>query len=181
MINKFVLLYLLLNFFSLNGFIMNKYAPPPYVQISDQLSNKTAKILEEKYHLNLIGTGGGLFKCVNMLSLSFNIQGSLSKDDLRKILIDGVNTFLNEINNDINIRPYLKRYPFLAEDVEIKLFIVDSQRREVFHPEISVAIARSGELVYKTESEQNKTRYGYESVNKEKFEDALKIVQAEGS
>lgn len=70
-----------------------------------------AKLLSQRHHMKVVGMGGGLVDRVNVLGLSFPVQGVLRKEQLRKILIDCVETFLAAINANEELRPSLKNYP----------------------------------------------------------------------
>lgn len=150
----------------------NTYVPARYVVISEKITADTAKLLSKKHKMNTIGTGGGLANCVNRLSLSFQIQGPLTKDQLRILVVDCVEEFLGAINKNKELRPYLKTYPapFTINDIDITVFILDSCNIEVYDPFIGVVCTREDNLIYKTAIREDV--YKFKSEFKESYRDA---------
>jgi hypothetical protein len=153
----------------------NEYIPACYVVLADQIQADVAKRLSQRYNMRVVGMGGGLANRVNVLGLSFQIQGVLTKEQLRKILIDCAETFLTAINKNEQIRPFLKKFPFTSNEIEIELFLVDRTGRETFHPDISTAVAKHGELRYNTVDKNN--MFVYKSEHVEDYEEAPKLVK----
>ena|ERR1700733_1502931 len=153
----------------------NEYIPAEYVIISDNITADLAEKLSKRYDMRVVGVRGGLADCVNILGLSFQIQGPLTKDELRKILVDCVEEFLFSINSNEKLRPSLRNYPFTAEGISIELFVIDRQGRTIYDPEIGVAVAKDGKLGYKTTDRNDTLKYKSRSI--EDYEAALKIVR----
>ena len=152
-----------------------KYIPAEYVVIVDQITADVAAKLANRYNMRVIGIGGGLAGGVNRLGLSFQIRGPLSKEQLRAIVVDCVEEFLLPINTNERLRPSLKNYPFTANEIEIKIFIVDKSGRRVHDPEIMIAKEFQGTVEYLTVDKDAK--FGYKSSTEEDYEEALKIVR----
>ena len=95
---------------------------PRAVVIVDLITADVAAKLAKRYNMRLIGVTGGLARRVNVLGLSFQIRGPLSKEQLRAIVVDCVEEFLLPINTNERLRPSLKNYPFTANEIEIKIF-----------------------------------------------------------
>lgn len=47
-----------------------------------------------------------------MLSLSFICHRIVDLTEARKLIVNAVELFKQEVNNDLKIRPYLTQYPF---------------------------------------------------------------------
>lgn len=154
----------------------NHYMPPPYIAIADEITNDVAKTLCQKYSMRVVGIKGGMAGAVNVVGLHFQIQGPLTQERLREILIDSEEKFLTAINTNEEIRPYLKQFPFTTNELEIVIFVVDSQGREIFHPSINVVSVYSGKVVYHTLDQDDPYQYKTEII--EKYEDDLAIVKA---
>ena len=92
-------------------------------RLADRVSMDTAKVLEEKYHVQLIGTGGGAMHGVEQLSLSFEISPPVSIHQARKIAVDSAEIFLGKINSDKALRPYLAEYPFPVSRINLNFFV----------------------------------------------------------
>jgi hypothetical protein len=151
------------------------YVSPRYVTLAEEIRANMARKLAKRYDMSLFGIGGGMADSVNIICLSFQIRKSFTKEELRYILIDCVEEILAAFNANEEIRPYLLNYPFLPENIEIKIFITDSTGRRVYDPTIAVASAIGGKLKYKTNDPNDE--FKYKSIVQEPYEEALKIVR----
>ena len=152
----------------------NEYIPARYVVIAQQIRSDLAEKLSKRHKMDVSGTIGGLANCINILGLSFDILGPLSKEQLRIILVDCVEEFINTINANEELRPHLKNYPFTPHEIEIKLFIVDKNRKDIYDPHISTASAYNGKLSYKTTDPYDD--FKFKNKFTETYEEALKII-----
>ncbi|HEV8052733.1 MAG TPA: hypothetical protein VGP47_09570 [Parachlamydiaceae bacterium] len=145
--------------------------------MASKIRGATAHKLAKRYNMRISGITGGMADCVNLLGLDFQIQGPLSKEQLRRILIDSVQELLNAVNLDDQIRPFLKNYPFTEKQIIITLFIKDKNGNDVYDPEIAVASSWHGTINYNTDDKDNK--YVYKQKIKEDYQTALKIINDE--
>jgi hypothetical protein len=145
-----------------------------HVKYAEKVMAKAAKFLAQKYGLTPIGNGGSMMKTVDILSLSFTLSHKLNQKKSRELIIACSEDFLAIINNDKNIRPYLKNYPFNFQNIELTIFIHDINDRKIYDPDIGVVSLFQGSVWYKTYDPDKK--YGYKSKIKEPFEDALRIL-----
>ena len=151
---KWCVILLCLLSFPILGFKLFKHQDP-YIpkdeQAVNRILNEVACILKKKYKMDPIATEvsmpGGIVK---RLGLDFQVRGPLSKEEIRKLLIEAAEQLLSTINMDMEVRPYLEIYPFTIKNVTISLFILDSTRRRVDHPYIGIASIRRGKLDYWT-------------------------------
>lgn len=156
-------------------FVNNQYVPADYVVMANKITKQVADKISANYNLESIGVTSGLADCVNVLGLSFQIKGPVTKEFLRKILVDCVEEFLTLINGNERLRPFLKNYPFTANEIEIAIFVVDERGESIYHPEIGVANEFKGTITYRT-SEKD-VLAGYKSKVVEDYDTALKIVK----
>ncbi len=154
----------------------NEYIPARYVVISDEITNKTAKILSKRHKMNFLGAGGGLAGCVNILSLSFQIIGPKEKEELREILIDSVETFLSFLNSNEELRQHLSHYPFTSKGIEIEVFIMDPSNRPIKDPNISIASTQGKSLIYMTFDSDDS--YNFKSTVQEDYLEAKRKVES---
>jgi hypothetical protein len=132
--------------------------------------------LTKKYKIKTIGTdvsmpGGD----VRLLGLDFAIRGPLSKEEIRKILIDLVQEFLAFVNSDEAVRPYLTHYPFKIEDINIILFLKDAKGSGIDEPSIGIAEISRGILGYETIFRIDGIP-SIKTVAEESYEEALKAI-----
>lgn len=166
----------LILFLSLSQCSMSEdYTEPEYVRQAYYIINKTGKKLERRHNMTVVGTGGRMMNCVELMRLAFNINKPLSKEESRKIILDCTSEFLREINSDQEIRPYLVQFPFRVENINISIFTHDEQGRNLYDPDITVVLIDNGEITYLTDDRENKYRFKSEYV--ESYEDALKLTQ----
>ena len=177
---KFLLVAVIGLFLTFTGFIMPY--DDPYLSDAERLVNKildeSAKVIETKYGIKACGEGaampGGNIKKFN---LSFDTRTPYTKQHLRELLIASAHELLNAINTNEGIRPYLKKYPFTVDNVQIIIFNHEKNGREVVDPGISVAdIDRDG-LTYSGVDPDNHFRY--KSEFRETYEEALKLVKGQ--
>jgi hypothetical protein len=153
----------------------NQYVPPRYVVLAEEIQYEVAIKLAKKFQMVPIGEGGALCNCVNRLFLAFNIRGPLSKDQLQNILVDSVEEFIVAVNSNEEIRPYLKVYPFTANEIELDLYVIDKRGKEIYGPDISTVSARKGKLIY-TITDRNDS-FKTKSNITESYEDALNNIR----
>ncbi len=154
--------------------------PDPYIPPSEQAVNQllgyAAKRFTTKYNICPIATNvampGGIVK---LLGLDFQVKGPLSKIEIRRLLISLSDEFLFCINDDLELRPYLEQYPFTIQNVEIDLFLVDSNRRDLNHPYIGIAGISKGKLDYLTLTRTDIPEIVSENI--ELYEDALECIK----
>jgi hypothetical protein len=160
-------------------FMLNRNIPPDYADMAHQIRTDVAAKLTKRYNMRVIGVTGGMADCVNVIGLSFQIRGPLSKEKLREILVDCVEEFLTPINESEKIRPFLKNYPFTEKEIIIKIFIVDETGIRVYDPDIAVATAINGKVRYDTEDINDE--FGYKQQIREDYQIALEIVRGSKS
>jgi hypothetical protein len=147
---------------------------------SEREVNKTltlaAKACIKKYKVQVAGEGaampGGI---VESLFLSFSYNGILSKNEIRKTIIGCTNELLNAATSNDNLQEHLKLKPFTIDNIDIDVFIYDSQGNYIYDPNIFVAGLRNGIITYKTRDPQNE--YKYISITSETYAEALKLLQ----
>lgn len=158
------------------SFVNNQYVPADYVVRADKITEEVKALLSKRYKMQVVGITGGMADCVNVLGLSFQINGPIPKNVLREMLVDCVEEFLVPINADEKLRPFLKNYPFTAKEIDIAIFIKDKNGNRLYDPEISVASAHYGKVYFNT-VDKNNTMNGYKEWMEEDYETARKIVE----
>lgn len=148
---------------------------PWYERRANAIIGKVGNKLARKYNMKLIGTGGGMIDSVKLMTLAFNINKPLNREESRKVILDCASEFLHEINSDQEIRPYLVKFPFPTENISISVFTHDEQGRKLYDPDIFVVSIEDGEISYLTADRENKYRIKSEYV--ESYKDALKLIQ----
>jgi hypothetical protein len=154
----------------------NPYDEKKHAKVFYGTLGKVSKFIEKKYKLTCIGSGGKAFGGpITKFSLSFDIRAPLSREQLRKLLIDCSKDFLAIVNTDKEVQPYLAQKPFTLENIEITIFNHDINGRTTFDPVIIVARISEGILNFRTNDPDKK--YAYKENYKETYEEAVKLIQ----
>lgn len=158
--------------------------PNPSFQIPDDPTNrmrsKLIRQLCQKYNMEPCGIYDQAFDgIIEAIGADFEINKILSKDEIRKILVDCTEEFLKEMNANKEIRPELKTYPCTAKNVRISIFITDPSREKTYDPNIAVAVILNGTIHYRTNDKDN--QFQYKSKTEEPYEEALKLVKKSAS
>ena len=145
--------------------------------IARNLMYRVSNILASRYQLRYLGySEEGDKTGYTKIGLCFNRYGKLSRDEGRRIIVDSLDIFLNEINSDYKLQPFLINKTFTINNVEITIVISTSEGKEIFYPDVSVFSAHGGKIYYSTYTQDQKFVYTRES---ETFEEALRIVEAQ--
>lgn len=154
---------------------LDQHVSPQYVVLATKLRSEVANKLSKEFHMTPVGEGGSFYDCVREIFLAFEIQGPLTKDQLRNVLVNSVEELRSAVNSNEELRPYLIVYPFTSQEIEITLFVSSKWDGNIYDPDISSATARKGNLIYRTTDKSD--TFKYKSKATESYEDALKIIR----
>lgn len=144
--------------------------------IVNQVVCKAERAIEKKYHIKTIGVGLAMPEgIVRQIGLSLYTRNQLTKENLRKLLVECSQELLTQININVEIQPFLRESPFTLENVEIIIFNHDKDGMNLYDPEICVARFSEGILTYKTDDPD--VKYKYKNRFTETYEEALKAFQ----
>jgi hypothetical protein len=175
---KYMLMGVTVLFSLIMGYLM------PYQDVNRSLEEKlvneilfsTGEAIEKKYKIKVVGDGAAMpGGDIRELSLIFNTKKRLSKQSLRKLLVECSDELLNQINSNLEIRPFLNVYPFTEKNIEIVIFNHDQNGRGLTDPEISSAEISRGLLIYRTVDPADSFKYKNEF--EETLEQALKDLK----
>jgi hypothetical protein len=111
------------------------------------------------------------------MGLEFDSRQRLSKQQIRKLLIEFSKELLHNINTNEEIQPYLTKIPFTLENIQIIIYNHDEQGDWIYDPEIGVGRVHRGLISYSTNDPDNE--FGYKNNFEETYEEALKLIQEE--
>src|SRR5690606_25136608 len=103
------------------------YQEPDYAKTARGIITKVTQEIEKKENIQLIGTGSGMMHNVNMLSLSFVSDRTLSVDESRTVMTSCVQILLDAVNSSKELRPYLSNYPFEAKNIKIMIIFREKE------------------------------------------------------
>jgi hypothetical protein len=136
---------------------------------------QASKILYEKYGFISTGAGGSMYDKVRSLSLRLRTKEPMNKDTARAFLVNSALDFLEIINNDKEIRPYLIKYPATLENVDVAIFSKDSN----YYPLIAVVSTYPEDTINFATKDKDQ-EFGYKTEEDEPFAEAYAIVKEQG-
>lgn len=153
-----------------------KYERNDHVGVAHRVMDRAIERIQDKHDLYLSTIGEGMHTTVNTIGLGFDCYRSLSKEELRFVVVDATEILLEEINSSEELRCHLHHFPFDSHDVQITVFVSDKRKNSPQHPDIAVATSLWGRVEYRTYSPEQ--RYGYFHIDQEPYGEALAIVHA---
>jgi hypothetical protein len=152
----------------------NSYQISPKERSADVVLKQAATAIAKKYDLTPFGTGGGMMDEIKMLALAFQYTKPIDISSGRELLLSTIDTFLETVNKDPTIRPYLKNYPFEPKNIQIRIFLCHPDRSGPSKGEFCAISALDGVLIYRTKN----TATGPTTLaHKETYEEALLAMQ----
>lgn len=146
-------------------------------KIANTIRFQAAQELSDKYRLSPLGSGGQMMDEIKMLYLAFQCNRPLRLDEARVMIIGCVNTFVDAVNKNEKIRPYLANYPFNSKNIEVTIFIKEDTGKEVLKSELSIISIAQNCINYKICISDYECR----TVFTETFEQAEKKLQKEAA
>ncbi|GAB4230506.1 MAG: hypothetical protein Tsb0021_08590 [Chlamydiales bacterium] len=125
-----------------------------YNTASERILGNAIKRVSKKYPLNAVGLGGGIDhkeKKNTIFDVMFVLEKKVTIDQARCIILDVLDTFLYYANNDPEVAPFLKPFPYTQKGFHIALFVYNSKGEKILHPNISVISLSLGKISYTTE------------------------------
>ena len=164
-------------FASLFSFFGGKEDPHKKNQaLMGNIINSSIKQLSNRYGIVAIGGGGGEKEGKSWLkSVSFHLYRKLTKEEARILLIEIVELFLHNINNNKEITPYLYDHPFTYRNLEFAVFFYNKDRSDFYHPDIGlISLTPRGTVSFVTYAPGALCEYA--SDVEETYEEAYKIA-----
>lgn len=129
--------------------------------------------------LSSIGGGAreGRYWVINADYRRYNSE-VLNMEDARKLILDVVDEYLNEINSRKDFRPYMESYPFVPRNIGVNVFLYNEKGELRRLPEISDVGICAGIISYG--SHGPKIKLPYARMIEETYDEAIERVK-EGS
>lgn len=142
----------------------------------EQMSLYAKKAYQEK-GIVLEGSGGQMMNDIKVFTLSFNSNEHLSLEEARALVVQVVNEFLEQVNTNEKIRPYLHTYPLTVQNVFLMIGFRNHLNQRPPKKYIALTYTHQDQIYYShwdsTKMEASKFCDHYH----ESFNDAVKIVQ----
>ena len=111
------------------AFLENAHAAPQG-DAASRVAEKCWDYVQRKHGLLFMGYSGATFDAVNEMSFFFASDRKLDIELAREQMVKVTEGCLKIINSDVEIRPFLKRYPFTAENISIKIDYMKNTGKE---------------------------------------------------
>ncbi len=144
-----------------------------YVKIVDEITAEYKNEVIKQYNLVLLGEGGGMMGDIQRISLTFNMYRSLNLAEARNLIVKLEERYLEMLNDNKDVRPYLHNYPFAPKSLKIAITFSSPEKNFVLPPDIANVVVLDGEVCYRT---YNKEKKMLDEIFSESYEDAYKIV-----
>lgn len=144
-----------------------------YEKFAHKITIKTAQKLRDEKGLYLIGTGGQMMDDIQMMYMGFQYFKPINVESGRDLLVCSIQLYLNEINQNEKVNPYLHSYPFTVKNVEIRIWIRNPDGSKVSSDELRYISAIDGILSYYMDGTEE---YSRETVHEETYEEALQAA-----
>lgn len=172
---KGYLLYLPLMLLCMLGTQEGICVPSNPEKIYSQASVRAASALEREFAIESCGAYGKSNKSVEMIRLSFVVRQKLNRDEARKYILPLADRFIAILNADKQLQPYMSRFPFNYDNIELTLYFEDKEGQPVYQPNIHMLALKRGQLKYGTLDE--KDPYPIEEAVYESLTEAQKRVR----
>lgn len=152
----------------------------PYLSQEEKLVNsilgKTAEMIKKKYNIKPSGEGSAMPEgIIEGLTLTFDTKDKLSKEQLRKLLIECAKELVMQVKMNSGIEPFLANPPFNIQNVQIIIYNHDKDGRGLHDPAISTAEISRGVLTYRTMDPND--RFRFKNQFQETYNEAMRILQ----
>ena len=151
----------------------NIYVLPEKEILSDEIMLKVAIKLKKEKGLHPCGTGGQMLHQIKMLALSFDYYHEISIEEGRELLVDAVNEFAAQVNASQTIRPYLDDSPFGPQNIEIRIFLHNSDGSDLALGKLRVISSINKLLEYDIRHLETER---LETIYQESFEEAVSKI-----
>ena len=139
----------------------------------NNITESVAKKLLLEDHLLLVGTGGQMMDEIEMLGIAFDYAQEVDLSKARHLLITAVQSYLDTINQSKELRRYLKKYPFTANNIEVGICVHEPDGSNVPKDKLFFLSAVDGILYYYLDNIKGFPRIVF---HQETYDNALKVV-----
>lgn len=140
--------------------------------LTNQLSAKVAKELSERYKIDPIGFGNTIDEEIKGLSLSFNCYRKMSLDDYRELIVKCTEDYLNQINSNQEIKPYLNPQLFSANQIDLAIYAFSENQKQLDIGQLSCIHLIKGTIYYSI----RKTKYTIKHLKKEDYLEMKQLI-----
>lgn len=101
-----------------------------YVHILNCVVNDYVEMLEEENDIHLVNKVGVMCNKIHFLGLHFASYKSIDQNTGRKMMLQLIDSFLERLNSNKRLRPFLCPFPFTENNIELRI----SFRNDCLYP-----------------------------------------------
>ena len=146
---------------------------PTKQSLTTEVLNQTILELRKEKGLCAYGYGGRMMHQIARLSLDFNYYNEIDINEARELLMTSGRVFLNNVNSNELIPPFLQNYPFEPENIEVAIYVRKPNGRQPDSDKLAIVTLIDGVLKYKIMPDE----YSLETIYHETFEEAQSKLQ----
>lgn len=150
-----------------------------YSKLANRLQNQHAEEMRKKGY-SVESMGGEFCTDVQSIYIGLHAKKQLTIDELRPLYVEGVERFLNLINNDEPIRPYLHDYPFSIHNLSYSMSFPWLPVEASGMGPIVFVFCCKGNIIYDVFDPSRIDTNQLRTVHKEPYSEALRIVREAG-
>lgn len=147
---KFIIILLLLIIIASCDPPYNEYIPylPNKQSQANEVRNQAFVQLQRDKELYPFGIGSQMMNQIEMLGLYFQYYKEINIDEARELLMTAATVFLDVINKNEHIRPFLSCFPFKPNNIEIQIYLTNLDGSQMPPEKLCVATMTNGVLEY---------------------------------
>jgi hypothetical protein len=117
----------------------------------NEIAKRVFQQLNKEEQLHVCESGWGLrgMKKIKVMHCGFDYYYEIRLDEARRLLVKVIDLYLKAINANEKIRPYICNYPFTAENIEIRIFLYNSDGSLLSPDKLQWITFVGGKLQYK--------------------------------
>lgn len=157
------------------------FCEPQHVEAAIQLLSFESQFIENKLNFKILGVGGSFIDQINKISLIVEIPEKFCPADPnccvdpRMTIVVLLKHFIDQTNAIEKIKPFLKNYPFTAENFDYQVILPNFQKcSSKQDPKVVFVYNKGNRIVYCYRDAETKR---LEPLYSEPFDEALEIIQ----
>ena len=113
-----------------------------------EVFNSVDQQMHEQYHSACFSRGGAMMTDIKSLKMSLWVQDSVTIDEARDIMVTFTELFLEAVNENPDLRPYLANFPFQPDNLGLMVAFLNEDCSETVEPEVDSVILANGTIYY---------------------------------
>jgi hypothetical protein len=152
------------------------HSEPKYIKLKNRIVADYAKQLRQENGLYLAGGGGVLMHNVKEISLMFACYKQMSVSEARNLYVKVIEGYLQQINQNEAIRPYLDQYPFMWSNMDVQIMFQDANNHFPGEGVAAIFQGKDGIIMYRGHNAS-----GFYHLHSETPEQAIKLANTSAS